>query len=91
MRFILCEKQFLYLNTDADAVNAEMSMLRFQSGQHGLLHNFSFQHDSKFKKTSKLVTPIISTNIFFEKDGDQSIQYSGSTNLTSYASSTLLV
>ena len=30
MRFILCEKQFLYLNTDADAVNAEMLMRNFQ-------------------------------------------------------------
>ena len=34
----------------------------------------------------KLVTPMISTNIFFRKDGDQSIQYSRSTNLTSHAS-----
>ena len=34
----------------------------------------------------KLVTPMISTNIFFRKDGDQSIQYSGSTNLASHAS-----
>ena len=39
----------------------------------------------------KLVTAIISTNIFFRKDGDQSIQYSGSTNLTSHASLTLLL
>ena len=38
MRFILCEKQFLYLNTDADDVNAEMSMPRFPSGQHGLFY-----------------------------------------------------
>ena len=29
MRFILCEKQFLYLNTDADAVNADILMPRF--------------------------------------------------------------
>ena len=36
----MCEKQFLYLNTDADAVNAEMSMPRFPSGQNELLQNF---------------------------------------------------
>ena len=88
MRFILCEKQFLYLNTDADAVNAEMSMPRFPSGQHGLLHNSFFQHDSNLTKTVKLVTPMISTNIFFEKDGDQSIQCSVSANSTSHASLT---
>ena len=40
MRFILCEKQFLYLNTNA--VNAEMSMPIFSSGQQGLLHNSFF-------------------------------------------------
>ena len=74
MRFTLCEKQFLYLNTDADAVNAEMSMRRFPSGQHGLLHNSFFQHDSELNKTMKLVT-----------------QYSGSTNLTYYASLTPLI
>ena len=91
MRFILCEKQFLYLNTDADAVNAEMSIPRFPSGQQGLLRNSFFQDDSKLNKIMKLVTPMISTNIFFEKDGDQSIQYSGSTNLTSHASLTLLI
>ena len=39
----------------------------------------------------KLVTPMISTNIFFRKDGDQSIQYSGSSNLTSHAPLTLLL
>ena len=33
MRFILREKEFLYLNTDADAANAEMSMPRFPSDQ----------------------------------------------------------
>ena len=38
----------------------------------------------------KLVTPMISTNIFFRKDGDQNIQYS-STNLTSHASLTVLL
>ena len=70
MRFILCKKQFLYLNTNTD--------------------NF-FQHDSKLNKTMKLVTPMISTNMFFRKHGDQSIQYSGSTNLTSHASLTLLI
>ena len=32
------------------------------SGQHGLLHNSFFQHDSE------LNTPMISTNIFFRKD-----------------------
>ena len=37
-------------------------------------------------KTMKLVTPMISRNIFFRKVGDQSIQYSGSTNLTSHES-----
>ena len=42
MRFILCEKQYLYLNTDADAVNAEMSMQRLPSGQRELLHNYIF-------------------------------------------------
>ena len=42
MGLIVCEKQFLYLNTNADAVNAEMSMPRFPSGQHGLLHNSFF-------------------------------------------------
>ena len=47
MRFILREKQFLYLSSDADAVNVEMSMPRFPSGQHGLLHNSFFQHDSE--------------------------------------------
>ena len=61
MRLIVCEKQFLYLNTNADAVNAEMSMPRFPSGQHGLLHNSFFQHDSELNKTMKLVTPMIST------------------------------
>ena len=92
MRFILCEKQFFYLNTDADAVNAEMSMPRFPSGQHGLLHNSFFQNYSELNKTMKLVTPMISTNnIFFRKDDDQSIQYSGSTNLTYYASLTTLI
>ena len=88
MRFTLCEKQFLYLNNDADAVNTEISMPRFPSDLHGLLHNSFLQHDSKLNKTIKLVTPMISTNIFFRKDGDQSIQYSGSTNLTSQASLT---
>ena len=39
----------------------------------------------------KLVPAIISTNIFFRKDGDQGIQYSGSTNLMSHASLTLLL
>ena len=92
MRFVLCEKQFLYLNTDADAVNAEISMPRFPSGQHGLLHNSFFQHNSELNKTMKLVTPMISANnIFFRKDDDQSIQYSGSTNLTYYASLTTLI
>ena len=47
MRFILRKKQFLYLNSDADAINVEMLMPRFPRGQHGLLHNFSFQHDSE--------------------------------------------
>ena len=79
------------MNADADDVNAEISMPRFPSGQHGLLHNSFFQHDSKLNKSMKLVTPMISTNIYFEKDGDQSIQYSGSTNLTSHASLTLLL
>ena len=91
MRFILCEKQYLYLNTDADAVNAEMSMQRLPSGQRELLHNFIFQHDSKLNKTMKLVTPMNSANIFFWKVGDRSIQYSGSTNLTSHLSLTLLL
>ena len=92
MRFILCEKQFLYLNIDADAVNAEMSMPRFPSGQNGLLHNSFFQHDSELNKTMKLITPMISTNnIFFRKDDDQSIQYSGSTDLTYYAPLTPLI
>ena len=66
-------------------------MLRFPSGQRQLLHNSFFQHDSKSNKAMKLVTPKISTNIFFRKDGDQSIQYSGSTILTSHASLTLLI
>ena len=38
-----------------------------------------------------LVTLMISTSIFFRKDGDQSIQYSRSTNLTSHALLTLLL
>ena len=42
MRLTLRETQFLYLNTDADAVSAEMSMLSFPSGQHGLLRNSFF-------------------------------------------------
>ena len=79
------------MNADADGVNADISMPRFPSGQHGLLHNSFFQHDSKLNKTMKLVTPITSTNIYFEKDGDQSIQYSGRANLTSHASLTLLI
>ena len=62
MRFILREKQFLYLNTDADdAVTAEMSIPRFLSGQHGLLPNSFFQHNSGLDKAMKLVTPMIST------------------------------
>ena len=48
-----------------------------------------FQHDPKLNKTMKLVMPMVSTNVFFRKDGDQSIQYSESTNLTSHASFTL--
>ena len=32
MRFILCQKTILYLNTDADAVNAEMLMPKFPRG-----------------------------------------------------------
>ena len=41
MKFMLCEKQFLDLNIDADAdVNAEMSLPRFPSGQNKLLQNF---------------------------------------------------
>ena len=39
----------------------------------------------------KPVTPMISTNIFFSKDGDQSTQYSESTNLMSQTSLTLLI
>ena len=39
----------------------------------------------------KFVTPMISTKIFFRKGGGQSIQYSGSTNLTFHASLTLLL
>ena len=65
MRFILCEKQFLHLNTDVDAVNAEMSMPRFRSGQHALLHNYFFQHDSELNKTMKLVKSMISTKQYF--------------------------
>ena len=42
MRFILREKQFLYLNANADPVSAEMSMLSFPSGQHEVLHNSFF-------------------------------------------------
>ena len=85
----MCEKQFLYLNTDAYAVNVEISMPRFPSGQPELLHNSFFQHDSKLNETMKLVTPMISTSIFFRKDDDQSDQYLGSTNLTSHVSLTL--
>ena len=44
-----------------------------------------FQHDSE------LNTPMITATIFFRKDDDQSIQYSGSTNLTSHGSLTLLI
>ena len=44
-----------------------------------------FQHDSE------LNMQMIITNIFFRKDDDQSIQYPGSTNLTSHASLTLLI
>ena len=91
MKFILCEKQFLYLKTDADAVNVEMSMPRFPSGQPELLNNSFFQHDSKLNETMKLVTPMISTKIFFRKDDDQSEQYLGTTNLVSHASLTLLL
>ena len=65
----MCEKQFLYLNSDADAVNPEMSMPRFPRGQNELLQIF-FQHDSELNKTMKLVTSMTSTNIFFRKDGD---------------------
>ena len=54
MRYILCEKQFLYSNTDTAAVNVEILMPRFPSDQHGMLHNFFF---------SMIVTPLISTNI----------------------------
>ena len=72
---MLCEKQLLHLNTDADAVNAEMSMPRFPSGQNELLQNSFFQHDYKSNRIMELVTPMTSTNIFFRKDGDfQSIQ-----------------
>ena len=39
----------------------------------------------------KLVTPMMSTNIFLRKESDQSIQYSGSANLTSHASLPLLL
>ena len=91
MRFIVCEKQFLYLNTDTDAVNTEMSISKFPSGQCKLLHNSFFQYDSKLHKIIKLVMPMISINNFFRKDGDQSIQYSGSTNLMSHPSLTLLL
>ena len=38
MRFLLCEKHFLLLNTDADAVNTKKSMPIFPSGQR--------EHDS---------------------------------------------
>ena len=67
----MCEKQFLYLNTDGDAINAEMSMPMVQNE---VLQLF-FQYDSKLNKIMKLVTPITSTNIFFRNDGDfESIQ-----------------
>ena len=34
MRFVLCEKQFLYLNANADPyANDEMLMMRFCNGQ----------------------------------------------------------
>ena len=59
MGFILFEKQFLDLNTDADGANTEMSMPIFSCGQHELLHNSFFQHDSELNKTMKLVTPMI--------------------------------
>ena len=78
MRFISCEKQFLYLNTDADAVNAKIYKWPTRT-----VTQLFFQHDSKLNKTMKPVTPMISTNIFFSKDGDQSTQYSESTNLMS--------
>ena len=54
-------------------------------------YSTTLQHDSKLKKTMKFVTPMISTKILFRKGGGQSIQYSGSTNLTSHASLTLLL
>ena len=40
MRFILCEKQFLYLNTDA--VNAEMLMRNFQVASTDCYTNLFF-------------------------------------------------
>ena len=69
MTFILYEKQFLCLIADADA-NAEMSMTRFPKGEQELLHNSSFQHDSKLNETMKLFTLMMSTKISFRKGCD---------------------
>ena len=54
------------------------------------VESYKYKYTSNLNETMKLVTPMISINIFFRKDCDQSIQYSRSTNLTSHASWTLL-
>ena len=59
MRFILCEKQFFYLNADADAdANAEMSMTIFPNDRQELLHNSLFEHNSKLNETINLFKPM---------------------------------
>ena len=69
MRFILCEKQFLYLNTTAYAVIPRHRCGDIQVANANCYTTLFFQHHSKLK-TMKLVTPMISTNIFFRKNDD---------------------
>ena len=54
----MCEKQFLYLNTDADAEMPRCRCRDFQVASTDC-YTFFFQHDSKLNETLKLVTPII--------------------------------
>ena len=65
MRFILCKKQFLNPNANAeDNANAEMSMTSFQIANDfpELLHKYFFQHDSKLNETMKIFTPMTFKN-----------------------------
>ena len=67
MRFILCEKQFLNPNANAeDNANAEMSMTSFQIADdfQKLLHKYFFEHHSKLNETMKMFTPMTFKNFF---------------------------